>query len=254
MQNKNDKTREQMDELLKNFTAVYIVILAIGFLNTARMFFPQRPRYTDLAVCAAGAVIGVILGRISQKRPAKTKLRLAAACLLLIAALTAGGKYKNSDSYLAKQEWPVHVMGKASFMYPSKFLKHDMKNASLENGTVEAYSNENSKRFASYFIYDFAASQIDAESLMTNNITSMMNSLHAKDAEVTKTDKDGRITRIQYTYTIKNNKLKGCAGMYVNGAHVELVTFYPVTKAFSETMLNKIYEGITVNKTTGENK
>ena len=239
-----DTQAEQLEQLAKHFNILYVLILAFAFVLAERMFFPSRKAMNDAGAFIAGALAGFIVSAIVMKKGKGAKCAALGFCLALSALLYGAGKYWISDAHQAKAEWPVHVMGSAQFSYPGSFRTYDMKGNTLANGTVEVYSNENYKRLVSYYVYDFGTGDVDGDALLSNNISSLLNSLHAKEPAVSKTDKDGKLTRIQFEYTIRGQKLTGCAGVYVDGNHAELVSFYPVSKAVSAAFLARVYDGI----------
>ncbi len=240
----SDKQAEQLEELSKHFGILYVLILAFAFVLAERMFFPSRTTMQDAAAFIAGALAGLVVAAIVMKKGKQAKIIALVVCLFLSLVLYGLGKYWISDAHQVKAEWPVHIMGSSQFSYPSKFKTYDMDGTNLANGTVDVYSNENYKRLVCYYVYDFGEDSVDGDALLSNNVSSMLNSLHAKDPAVSKTEKDDKLTRIQFEYTIKNQKLTGCAGIYVEGNHAELVTFYPVSKAVSEAFLDRVYTGI----------
>ena len=237
-------SKGQIEELSKHFNILYVLVLAFAFLYASRMFFPSRTTMNDAGAFVAGALAGLAVSAIVMKRGQKAKLIALAACIAIFAALYGGGKYWTSDAHIVKADWPVHVMGDAQFSYPGTFKPKDMKGASLSNGSVDVYSNENYKRLVCYYIYDFGSGTIDGDALLSNNISSLLNSLHARNPAISRTETDGKLTRVLYDYTINGRNLTGCAGIYVNGNHAELVTFYPVSKAVSSQFLERVYEGI----------
>ncbi len=247
--NKQDKQEEQLEQLSKHFNILYVLILAFSFLLASRNFFPSRTTMNDAGAFVAGALAGFVVSAIVLKKGKKARIAALAICIAVAAILYGAGRYWTSDAHKVKAEWPVHVMGDCQFSYPSEFKPYDMKGNTLANGNVDVYSNDNYKRLVCYYVYDFGSGLVDGDGLLSNNISSMLNSLHAKDSVISKTEKDGKLTRVQYEYTIRGQKLTGCAGIYVDGNHAEIVTFYPVSKAVSAEFLERVYEGIQpVNK------
>ena len=242
--NKQDKQAEQLEQLAKHFNILYVLILAFSFLLASRNFFPSRTTMNDAGAFVAGALAGFVISAIVMKKGTKARIVALAICIAVAAILYGAGRYWTSDAHKVKAEWPVHVMGEAQFSYPSEFKPYDMKGNTLANGNVDVYSNDNFKRLVCYYVYDFGSGLVDGDGLLSNNISSMLNSLHAKDSAVSKTETDGKLTRVQYEYTIRGQKLTGCAGIYVDGNHAEIVTFYPVSKAVSAEFLERVYEGI----------
>lgn len=242
--NVNDRQAEQLEQLAKHFNILYVLILAFAFVIAERMFFPSRTAMNDAGAFVAGALAGFAVSAVVMKKGKKEKLTALVLCMLAAVMLCGAGRYWISDAHQAKTEWPVHVMGGAQFSYPGSFKIHDMKGTTLANGTVEVYSNENYKRLVSYYVYDFGIGDVDGDALLSNNISSLLNSMHAKEPAVSKTDKDGRLTRIQFEYTVRGQKLTGCAGVYVDGNHAELVSFYPMNKPVSDAFLARVYDGI----------
>lgn len=238
------KQSEQIEQLSKHLSIVYVLILAFAFLFAERMFFPSRTTMNDAGAFIAGALAGFVVSAIVMKKGKKAKLAALFVCIAVAAILYGAGTYWSSDAHKVKEEWPVHVMGECQFSYPSEFKPYDMKGNTLANGSVEVYSNDNFKRLVCYYVYDFGSGVVDGDALLSNNISSMLNSLHAKDSDISKTETDGKLTRVQYEYTIQGKKLTGCAGIYVDGNHAEIVTFYPVSKAVSPEFLERVYEGI----------
>ncbi len=235
---------EQLGQLSKHLSIVYVLILAFSFLFAERSFFPSRTAMNDAGAFVAGALAGFVVSAIVMKKGQKAKLLAVVFCLVVAACLYGTGRYWASDAHKVKEEWPVHVMGSAQFSYPGKFIPKDMKGKGLSNGTVEVYSNENYKRLVCYYVYDFGSDSVDGDALLSNNVSSMLNSLHAKEPVISNVESDGKITRVQFEYAISGKKLTGCAGIYVDGNHAELVTFYPVSKAVSPQFLERVYEGI----------
>ncbi len=242
--NRQDKQAEQLEQLTKHFNILYVLILAFSFLLASRSFFPSRTTMNDAGAFIAGALAGFAVSAIVMKKGKKAKLTALVICVAIAAILYGAGKYWTSDAHKVKAEWPVHVMGECQFSYPSDFKPYDMKGKGIVNGTMDVYSNDNYKRLVCYYVYDFGTGLVDGDGLLSNNVSSMLNSLHAKDSTVSKTETDGKLTRIQYEYTIRGQKLTGCAGIYVNGNHAELVTFYPVSKAVSTEFLERVYGSI----------
>ncbi|MBQ9539382.1 MAG: hypothetical protein IJU95_08915 [Treponema sp.] len=240
----DNSSKSQIEELSKHFSILYILILAFAFLLASRMFFPSRAAMNDAGAFVAGALAGLAVSAIVNKKSQKAKLLALTFCITVFAILYGAGKYWTSDAHIVKSEWPVHSMGSSEFSYPGKFKPYNMKGAALANGSVDVYSNDNYKRLVCYYIYDFGSGDVDGDALLSNNVSVMLNSLHAKDPSVSKTDTDGKMTRVQYEYIINGKKLTGCAGIFVDGNHAELVTFYPVSKAVSSSFLEKVYEGI----------
>ena len=244
--NRQDKQAEQLEQLAKHFNILYVLILAFSFLLASRNFFPSRTMMNDAGAFVAGALAGFVVAAVVMKKEKKAKIAALAACVAVAALLFGAGKYWASDAHKVKADWPVHVMGDCQFSYPSDFKPYDMKGNTLANGNVEVYSNDNYKRLVCYYVYDFGSGVVDGDGLLSNNVSSMLGSLHAKDSSVSKTETDGKLTRVQYEYTIRGQKLTGCAGIYVDGNHAELVTFYPVSKAVSPAFLERVYDGIQI--------
>ncbi|MBP5157856.1 MAG: hypothetical protein ILP18_08310 [Treponema sp.] len=235
---------EQMEQLSKHFNILYVLILAFSFLFASRNFFPSRTTMNEAGAFVAGALAGFVVSALVMKKGKKARITALAICIAVAAILYGAGKYWASDAHKVKEEWPVHVMGDAQFSYPGTFISKDMKGQGLPNGTVDVYSNENYKRLVCYYVYDFGSEVVDGDGLLSNNVSSMLNSLHAKDSAISKVETDGKITKVLYEYTIRGKKLTGCAGIYVDGNHAELVTFYPVGKAVSSQFIDKVYDGI----------
>ena len=241
-----NSSKKQFEELSKHLNILYVLILAFAFLIAARAFFPSRTTMNDAGAFVAGALAGLVVSAIVMKRSQKAKVAAVIFCVAVLTLMTAASKYWTSDAHVVRTEWPVHEMGDSQFSYPGTFTPYDMKGAALANGTVDVYSNNNFKKLVCYYIYDFGSDSVDGDALLSNNLSSMLHSLHAKDSDITKTNKDGKLTKVQYEYTISGKRLTGCAGIYVNGNHAELVTFYPVGKAVSSQFMDKVYEGIKI--------
>ena len=199
---KQDLQADQIEQLARHFNILYVLILAFAFVLAERMFFPSRTTMNDAGAFVAGALAGLAVSAFVMKKGSGAKLAALAGCLVLSAVLYGAGKYWTSDAHQAKADWPVHVMERAQFSYPGSFKSYDMKGKALADASVEVYSNDNYKRLVCYYIYDFGSGDVDGDTLLSNNVSSMLGSLHATNPAVSRTETDGKLTRILYEYTI----------------------------------------------------
>ena len=228
-------------------TALCVIVMVASASMAGSIIWGRGMTGKSLLLIVVFAGIGAVLGRVLGGTT-KGRVTAVSVCLVLAIFINTGARYSTTDAWLLNSPWPEHTIGHTSFSYPAKFAQKKLPDSFIPNGTVRVFTNENTKRYASYMIYDFTGQFPSLEDSLSGSITAMLNGIGAvfeewdDSAEMTT-----KAIRARFTYTLRNTSYTGLAFAYAEGAHYELLAFYPLRAAYPEAFLERISNSICVD-------
>ncbi|MBP5176714.1 MAG: hypothetical protein ILP07_12495 [Treponema sp.] len=239
-------------EALKKLWPVLCALICVagGMIFSSRVWGRTNLSLLSILINVGLAGLGAVIGLITFKLGKKAKIAALVFCLLILGTSLGLSKYMTSDAYIVKQDWPVHELDTLTFAYPTTLKEKNLKGVEPENADAKVLTNENMNRYVACYIYDFKRDKPSLEACVESAVTTILTRYGAKtliwDTDTTTISPSVVKGRFTFTNKLRNKTYThtGFAYGHAEGAHYEIIMFYPLRKQYSEAFMNKIEESI----------